>query len=123
MARLVAISSDAAVFVGNDQILALGNGALTFREAQAAPAGPVRAEVALSNPSGTETEVESLGFNSTPAMLAASSMTYTRATDTAAIATFSPTTEGPMRKIVIYSVAPKTRIPRRVRTGSRRRAH
>ena len=32
-------------------------------------------------------------------------MTYTRATDTAAIATFSPTTSGPMRKIVIYSVA------------------
>lgn len=108
LARLIAISSDAAVFVGNEQILALGNGALTFRGAQAAPAGPVRAEVALSNPSGTETEVESLGFNSTPAMLAASSMTYTHATDTAAIATFSPTTEGPMRKIIIYSVAPKT---------------
>jgi len=32
-------------------------------------------------------------------------MTYTRATDTAAIATFSPTTSGPLRKIVIYSVA------------------
>lgn len=107
LARLVAISSDAAAFVGNDQVLALGNGALTFRGAQAAPAGPVRAEVALSNPSGNETEVESLGFNSTPAMLAASTMSYTRTTDTAAIATFSPTTEGPMRKIVIYSVAPK----------------
>jgi hypothetical protein len=34
-------------------------------------------------------------------------MTYNRATDTAAIATFGPSTEGPMRKIVIYSVAPK----------------
>jgi hypothetical protein len=40
-------------------------------------------------------------------MLATSTMTYTRATDTAAIAAFSPTTEGPVRKIVIYSVAPK----------------
>jgi len=34
-------------------------------------------------------------------------MTYTRATDAAAIATFSPSPEGPMRKIVVYSVAPK----------------
>jgi hypothetical protein len=103
--RLVAISSGAAAFVGNDQVLALGNGALTFRGTQFAPEGPIRAEVALSNPTGSDTEVESLGFNSTPAMLAASTMTYTGATDTAAIATFSPTNSGPMRKIVIYSVA------------------
>jgi hypothetical protein len=106
-ARLVAISSGAAAFVGNDQVLALGNGALTFRGAQFAPNGPIRAEVALSNPNGSNTEVEVLGFNSTAAMLAASTMTYTRATDTAAIATFSPTAEGPVRKIVIYSVAAK----------------
>jgi hypothetical protein len=105
--RLVAISSGAAAFVGNDQVLALGSGALTFRSAKAAPDGPVRAEVALSNPKGSETEVSILGFNSTPAMLAASTMTYTRETDSAAIATFGPSTEGPMRKIVIYSVAPK----------------
>ncbi len=103
--RLVAISSGAAAFVGNDQVLALGSGGLTFRGAQFAPNGPIRAEVALSNPTGSDTEVESLGFNSTSAMLAASTMTYTRATDTAAIATFSPTTSGPLRKIVIYSVA------------------
>ena len=105
--RLVAISSGAAAFVGNDQVLALGNGTLTFRGAQFAPEGPVRAEVALSNPTGSDTEVDSLGFNSTPTMLAASTLTYTRATDTAAIATFSPTSSGPMRKIVIYSVAPR----------------
>lgn len=106
-ARLVAISSGAAVFVGNDDVLALGNSALTFRGAQFKPDGGIRAEVARSNPSGTNVEVESLGFYTTPAMLATSTMTYTRATDAAAIATFSPTTEGPMRKIVIYSVAPK----------------
>jgi hypothetical protein len=105
--RLVAISSGAAAYVGNDQVLALGSGGLTFRGAQFAPEGEIRAEVALSNPSGSETEVQSLGFNSTPAMLAASTMAYTRITDTAAIATFGPTTSGPMRKIVIYSVASK----------------
>ena len=106
-ARLIAISSGAAAFIGNDQILALGNGALTFRGAQAAPEGPVRAELAISNPAGTDTEVQSLGFNSTPAMLAASTMTYTRATDAAAIATVSPALDGPLRKIVIFSVAPR----------------
>ena len=66
-----------------------------FASAQAAPEGPVRAELAISNPAGTETEVESLGFNSTPAMLAASTMTYTHATDAAAIATVSPATRRP----------------------------
>jgi hypothetical protein len=40
-------------------------------------------------------------------MLAASTMTYTRATDSAAIQAFSPSTEGPVREIVTYSVAPK----------------
>jgi hypothetical protein len=106
-ARLVAISSGAATFVGNDQILALGNGALTFREAQVAPERAIRAELALSNAAGTETEVESLGFNTTPAMLATSTMTFSRETDSAAIATFSPSSEGPIRKLVIYSIAPK----------------
>jgi hypothetical protein len=105
--RLVAISSGAASFVGNDQVLALGSGSLTFRGAQYAPEGPVRAEVAISNPDSSETEVQSLGFESTPAMMAASKMTYTRETDSAAIATFAPSPSGPMRKIVIYSVAPR----------------
>jgi hypothetical protein len=105
--RLVAIASGAAAFVGNDQILALGSGSLTFRRALAAPAGRIHAELALSDPIGSNTEVKSLGFNSTPAMLAASTMTYTHATDEAAIATFSPTSTGPLRKIVIYSVASK----------------
>ena len=106
-ARLVAISSGAAAYVGNDQVLALGSGSLTFRGAQFASTTPIRAEVALSNPAGTDTEVEPLGFNTTPAMLAASTMSYTSATDMAAIATFSPTPTGSMRKIVVYSVAGK----------------
>jgi len=106
-ARLVAIASGAAAFVGNDQILALGDRGLTLASAQTAPDRPVRAEVAISNQSGSDIEVESLGFNTTPAMLAGSTMTYARATDAAAIATFSPTAEGPVRKIVSYSVAPK----------------
>jgi hypothetical protein len=105
--RLVAISSGAAAFVGNNQVLALGSAGLTFPAARSAPDAPIRAEVALSDPKGSETEVESLGFNTTPAMLATSTMTYTRVTDAAAIATFSPTSNGPMRKLVIYSLAPK----------------
>jgi len=105
--RLVAIASGAAATVATDQVLALGDQGLTLRDVQLAPDRPVRAEVALSNQSGNDIEVESLGFNTTPAMLAASTMTYTRATDAAAIQTFSPTPDGPVRKIVTYSVAPK----------------
>ena len=106
-ARLVALSSSAVAFVGDDQILALGSRSLTESEVQQAPQNAVHAQVAVSDPSGSDIEVQSLGFLTTPAMLAASTMTYTRATDDAAIATFSPAAEGPMRKIVTYSVAPR----------------
>jgi hypothetical protein len=106
-ARMVAIASGAAANVTDDQLLALGNRGLTFRDAQAPSDRSVRAQVALSTPSGNDIELESLGFNTTPAMLAASTMTYTRATDAAAIQAFSPSTEGPVREIVTYSVAPK----------------
>jgi len=105
--RLVALASGAAAFVGNDQVLALGSRDLTTRGVLEKPAGETRAEVAISNPDGSDTELQELGFATTPAMLAQSTMTYARPTDTAAIATFSPTPQGPVRKIVIYSVAPK----------------
>jgi hypothetical protein len=106
-ARLVALSSSAVAFVGDDQVLALGSRALTVPEVQQAPQDAVHAQLAVSDASGSDIEIHSLGFLTTPAMLAASSMTYTRATDDAAIATFSPTAEGPVRKIVTYSVAPR----------------
>ena len=103
--RLIAVASGAAIFVGNSDVLALGSRGLTFGKIRNAPDAPCRAEVALSNASGNETDVESLGFNTTPTMLAASTMTYSRESDSAAIATFSPTPGGPQRKLVVYSVA------------------
>ncbi|HXN87310.1 MAG TPA: hypothetical protein VN867_14645 [Candidatus Binataceae bacterium] len=105
--RLVAISSGAAVFVSDDQVLALGNSTLTFRKAQYAPDEPLPTEVALSSADGSATDVQRIGFEVTPATLAASSMTYTHETDSAAIATVSPMPTGPARHIVIYSVASK----------------
>jgi len=105
--RLVVIVSGAATFVGNDQILAFGNSDLTFREAQFSPGREIRAEVALSNASGSDTDVQSLGFNTTAPLLAASTMTYAPPTDSAAIATFSPGSPAPVRKIVTYSVTTK----------------
>jgi hypothetical protein len=106
-ARIVALSSSAVAFVGDEQILALGSRSLTVPEVQQAPQNAVRAQIALSDASGSNIEVQSLGFLTTPAMLASSTMTYMRATDAAAIATFSPTAAGPVRKIVTYSVAPR----------------
>jgi len=105
--RLVAISSGAAVFISDDQVLALGNGTLTFRKAQYGPDEALPTEVALSNPDGSETDVQRIGFEVTPASLVASRMTYTHETDSAAIATVSPMPTGPARHIVIYSVASK----------------
>ena len=70
--RLVAISSGAAVFIGDDQVLALGSSSLTFRKAQNSPDESMPTEVALSNRDGSETNVQAIGFEISPAMLVAS---------------------------------------------------
>jgi len=99
-ARLVAIGTGAAVFVGDDDILALGNSTLNFRKIRNAPMEPTRAEIAVSNERNSEVEVDSLGFNTTPAMLAESRMIYATENHLAAITTFTPTRSGPIRQLI-----------------------
>lgn len=104
--RLVAVSSGAAAFVDH-KVLALGNASLSFKRVERFPQKPVRADLALVDPLSNEIDLQSLGFNSTPAMFAQSTMMLARRTNAAAIVTFSPAAGGAMRKIVIYSVPNK----------------
>ncbi len=103
-ATLAVLSSEAAAFTAAGEVLALGNSSLTFQQASRFPNRPLRAELALAHAKGG-LDVVSLGFNTTPALLAQSAMTYSLKSNRAAMDTFLPTTSGVFRRIISYSVA------------------
>jgi len=77
---LVAISSGAAAFANDGTIIALGNRELSWRQA-AQGSAKVKAEIALLDSHATEINLNSLGFETTPALLAAATMVYSSASD------------------------------------------
>ncbi len=103
--HLMAVSTRAAAFTGGGEILALGNRQLTFRMAVERPEQPLLAQVAISQPDQSQINIKSLGFDSVPAMLADSTMSYSKGADEAAMQIFSPSAPIPWRKIVTYALA------------------
>ncbi len=102
--RVIAISTGAASFTDGGDIVVLGNQKLTFRMAIERPQQEMLAQVAILQPDQSQTDVKSLGFNSTPAMLAQSSMAYSVGPDEAALQIYAPSPPIPWRKIVSYSL-------------------
>lgn len=102
---LVAVSSQAAAFTASGAVLALGNRDLNFARAKRFPNRPVKVELALAHTSTRQLDTVSLGFKSTPLLLAQSTMTYSAASNHAAIDAFLPTASGILRRIITYSVA------------------
>jgi len=102
--RLVAVSSGAAAYLATGETLALGNSQLSFKRASVSTA-PLLAEIGRSAGQG-EVQANSLGFMTTPEMLAASSMSYSRTGDMAAMVAYGADMGG-TRKILVY--APATR--------------
>lgn len=105
--RLVAVSSGAAAFIASGDVLALGNRGLSFQRIRARPERPTLAQLALIDSKDAEVDVQSLGFNATAEMLAQSTMSYSRASNSAAIATFGITRAGPLRRVLTYSATDK----------------
>ncbi len=102
--RVIAISTGAASFTPGGDIVVLGNQKLTFRMAIERAQQEMLAQVAIVQPDEGQTDVKSLGFNSTPAMLAQSSMAYSKGADEAAMQIFAPSMPIPWRRIVSYSL-------------------
>jgi hypothetical protein len=102
--HLVAISTRAASFTGGGEIIAVGNQHLTSRIALEHPDQPILAQVAISQPEQSQVNIKPLGFQTTPAMLTQSTMTYSKGSDEAAMQVYSPSLPIPWRKIVTYSV-------------------
>jgi len=101
--RPIAVSSSAAAYASDGAIIALGNRELTWRQAVAAPDVPVKAEIARFDPYQPQQEVNSLGFESPPALLAQSTIVNSTASDSGVIDTAIAAEAGPLRKLIEYS--------------------
>ena len=100
---LVAVSSTSVAYASDGTIVAMGDAALSWKRIAQAPTAPVKAEIALVNPQTAQITINSLGFQTPPAMFAQSTMVFTTASDSAAIDTFVPTSQGLVRELIDYS--------------------
>ena len=100
---LVAVSSTSVAYASDGTIVAMGDAGLSWKRIAQAPTAPVKAEIALVNPQTAQITINSLGFQTPPAMFAQSAMVFTTASDSAAIDTFVPTRQGLVRELIDYS--------------------
>lgn len=105
---LEAVSSKSVAYASDGTIVAMGDAALSWKRIAQAPTAPVKAEIALVNPQTAQITINSLGFQTPPAILAQSTMVFTTASDSAAIDTFVPTSQGPVRELIDYSYAARS---------------
>lgn len=101
----VAISSAAAAYASDGAIVTLGSRDLSERRIAADSRRTVNAEIALMKPGESEITVNSLGFETLPATLAASTMVYSTASDDGVIDTAISGAAGPIRELIEYSYA------------------
>jgi len=100
---LIAVSSAAAAYASDGTIVAMGNGGLSWKRIARDPQAPAKAEIALLNPLTAVVTINSLGFQTPPALFAQSSMVFTTASNSAAIDTFVPQRDGLLRELIDYS--------------------
>ncbi len=100
---IIAVSSSAAAWASDGTILAMGNSQLSWKRVAQAPAALARIQIALFSDQHPQIQMNGLGYQSLPAMLARSTMTFTAATDTAAIDAIRPGATGPLRELIDYS--------------------
>jgi hypothetical protein len=100
---MVARSSAAAAYTGDGTIVTLGSRELSPRRLANAPQGAVKAEIALMKPAAAEITVNSLGFETLPAMLAASTMVFSIAADEGVIDTAIIGDARIIRELIAYS--------------------
>lgn len=101
---VIAVSSSAATYTGQGIVMALGNRELTPQIAASLPDKRVTAQIASFVPKQGQTIVDSLGIPTTPAMMMASTMTYSHGFAELALQLYAETAAGPTREIVTFSI-------------------
>jgi hypothetical protein len=99
----VALSSKSAAIASDGTLVAIGNRELTWQTAASGPNQSIKTEVALINPASGEIKINPLGYATTPALLAESSIVYTQASDYAALDALMPGLDGPQRQLIEYA--------------------
>jgi hypothetical protein len=101
---LIAVSSSAAAYTGAGIVMALGNRDLNPVNAAASPDQRVTAQIATFVTKQGQTLVDTLGVPTTPAMMMASTMTYSHGFAELALQLYASGPAGPMREIVTFSI-------------------
>ncbi|MGH7933559.1 MAG: hypothetical protein ACREQN_10385 [Candidatus Binataceae bacterium] len=101
--KLIAVSSSAAAYANDGTVIALGNSQLSWRRVSEAPNAAAKAQIALFDPHQPEIKLNSLGFQTLPALLARSTMAFSTASNNAMIDTYIPGMAGPLRELIEYS--------------------
>ncbi len=99
----IAISSGAAAYATDGTIIALGSKNLTWQRAAAEPGLEVKAQIALFDPYQSLKTINSLGFETQPALLAQSTMVFSEVSNDGIIDTAVPGVAGPVREVIEYS--------------------
>jgi len=101
---VIAVSSSAVAYTGEGVVMALGNRELTPQMAALSPDKRVTAQIASFIPREGKTIVDSLGIPTTPAMMMASTMTYSHGFAELALQLYADAAAGPTREIVTFSI-------------------
>jgi hypothetical protein len=102
--ELIAVSSSAAAYTGPGIVMALGNRDLNPQTAASSPEKRVTAQIASFVPKQAATIVDTLGIPTTPAMMMASTMSYSHGFAELALQLFAEGPAGPTREIVTFSI-------------------
>jgi hypothetical protein len=103
----VAISSGAAAYAGDGTLIAAGNSMLSRKSIALNPNARTKVEVAQFDPHQPELRLNSLGFETTPAMLAASQMVFSQVSGRGIIDMATPGVAGPLRELIEYAYPSK----------------
>jgi hypothetical protein len=98
----VAISSGAAAYASDGTLVAVGSDELSRKRIALHQDERVKVEVARFDPHQAVIRLNSLGFETTPALLAASRMAYSRISDRGIIDIATPGVAGPLRALIEY---------------------
>jgi hypothetical protein len=100
---VVAIASGAAAYASDGAIIALGNERLSWDRARTASRKAMAAKIALWSVGQEEITINSLGFETTPELLARASMIFAPRSDDGLIDVATLKASGPMRELIEYS--------------------
>jgi hypothetical protein len=102
---MIALSSGAAAYANDGTIFAVGSQELSSKLLARYPDNTVKVQIARFQPNQNQVTLNSLGFDTQPALLAQTTMSFSQASNDAIIDTALPGIAGRLREVIEYSYA------------------